>query len=171
MQQIMIQVERWLELRKEGKTLRHLAQAPTDNCRGNVDCRVAVNPRRLKTSSMSRLGPTYSMFICSGDFINAGRFIWKPFFWCQRALMQSSTRAIRPVATMALKLDEWGEIWADQELDSLSHICQSLRSSFVTNPQRTWRYPPAFGFFHGQLGISEDVRDNVSDGVGTLRVH
>ena len=59
---------------------------------------------RLKTSSMSLLGPTYSMlgnlkdaFLTRGMCSKVLRLEWK------RRLMQSSTNAIRPLATMTLR--------------------------------------------------------------------
>ena len=72
-----------------------------ETCRKGVGCRVAVCPRRLNTSSIKRFGPTYSMFILSADFIGTGKV--KLFLWCQRLLMQSSTSAVIPVATITLK--------------------------------------------------------------------
>jgi hypothetical protein len=57
--------------------------------------------RRLKTSSISRLGPTYSMLSLE-DMFGRGTASLKRSLRCQRFLMVSSTRTINPVDTMAL---------------------------------------------------------------------
>ena len=73
------------------------------HCRQTLEHRMVLRPRRLKTSSMSRFGPMYSMFILPEDKRDIGRGNWKRSFWCHLDLMQSSTRAIKPVATIALR--------------------------------------------------------------------
>ena len=62
----------------------------------------AVIGLRLKTSSMSLFGPTYSMFIFKWAVIGSGIFSWTTFFARYLRLIQSSTRVINPVAIMTL---------------------------------------------------------------------
>jgi hypothetical protein len=59
---------------------------------------------QLNISSMKRLGPIYSMFILSGDFVHVvGKTSWTDFFLWYLRLTQSSTRAMIPVVTMTLQ--------------------------------------------------------------------
>lgn len=90
--------------RSEICTRYRVSQARAGICRKSVGRRVTVVPRRWKISSMSCLGPTYSMFIMRGDFINAGTLICALFFWWNLLLIESSTNAMRPVATITLAL-------------------------------------------------------------------
>jgi hypothetical protein len=57
---------------------------------------------RLNISSMRRLGPTYSMFILKLAFRMSGICNWVLCLEWKRRLIQSSTSAIRPVATTML---------------------------------------------------------------------
>ncbi len=50
-------------------------------CRRGVGRRVDVLSLRLNTSSIKRFGPTYSMFILSGDLFGTGTVITCRFWW------------------------------------------------------------------------------------------
>jgi hypothetical protein len=58
---------------------------------------------RLNISSISRLGPMYSMFILKLAFRIKGMCNCVLCFEWKRRLMQSSTSAMRPVATTMLE--------------------------------------------------------------------
>jgi hypothetical protein len=58
---------------------------------------------RLNTSSISRIGPMYSIFILKLAFRISGICSWVLWPEWKRRFMQSSTSATRPVATTILK--------------------------------------------------------------------
>ena len=70
--------------------------------RRNVEGSFLGRAFRWNTSSMSRLGPMYSMFILKLALRMSGMCNCVLCFEWKRRLMQSSTRAMRPVATTTL---------------------------------------------------------------------
>lgn len=103
-------------------------------CREGVRRWALGSSQRWKTSSIRRFGPTYSAFILFGLIASTGMAIWRQLFWCQRLLMQSSTRAIKPEATIALRSvnKRTGKLPYEECL--LGNICGSVKDSFVTDP-------------------------------------
>lgn len=67
--------------------------------------RACIVGLRLKTSSIKRFGPTYSIFIFKCVVIGSGMLSWTTFFARYLRLMQSSTRAMRPVAMRTLGIN------------------------------------------------------------------
>ena len=133
-------------------------------CRKGVECRVAVVPRRLNTSSTRRLGPTNSMFILSGDFVSMGNLDCAPLpFGCHLLLMQSSTRAIRPVATITLLLLVC-DLSQVSDIDSLGNVSKLLiLNALITDIERARGNPSTFSLLLATFLRIHDVRDNVSD--------
>lgn len=128
-----------------------------------------AEPRRLNMCPAMALGPTNSIF--SGV---SGRPTW----WCVTAsgwwkwrLMQSSTRAMRPVATMTLcGLLEGLRCSCLCSWDLLSNVGECLQDAVVADPHGTWRHPSASHDFGFDLAGRSHLRDNVGNNVSVISV-
>jgi hypothetical protein len=76
--------------------------------------------------------------------------MWWTFLVCQRSLMQSSTRAMRPVAMMTLEriVRSGGSIWR-WTVDLLCDVGQGIKHRLISDPHEA-RWHPSTSAFIGQ---------------------